>query len=59
MIRTLIALRLIRLAGRILGKQELPRDIEIERLRAALGEITTTVPAEHPACQIALRGLAQ
>lgn len=56
-LRIFLVLKLGKLAGKVLGRREVPRDAEIERLRDALGEITTLLDYRHAACQVAIRAL--
>lgn len=56
-LRLLGALKLSNLAGRLIGKRHLTRDEQLDRLYDALSEITTLLPADHPACLVAIRGL--
>lgn len=58
LLRTAMALRLLRWANWLLGQRQPTRDEQLGTMRDALGDVTTLLPADHPACQAALRGLA-
>jgi hypothetical protein len=57
-IRILAALKIAAFAGWFLGNKPMPESEQIAKLRSALGEITLLLPANHPACRVALDALA-
>lgn len=50
-------MRILRLARRVLGDRDLPRDVRIDQLESALWRVTELLDADHPACKAALAGL--
>lgn len=57
-LRSLAGMQLGRLAGWLVGVRRIPEPERLERMTAALGTITTLLPADHPACRIAVDALA-
>lgn len=58
LLRTFLALKLCNLAGRLVGNRPVSVAEQVRAMQDALGEITILLPAEHPACQVALVALA-